>query len=187
MKPGWGPSYLGVREHPAAASLQTLGSWPPGTTSTSPPTRGSARGILLPGHVPRLALLPRDWPRGPRAERPRLRVPKGRAPWEDWFPGATGTRRGCHTGLEAPETAVGAATVRCGAVQRGAARREARQPQPQAALPRQAAPWANAGDPGESDPLPHLRIPRAPRRGHQPALEKLGYLSRASGPRTATD
>lgn len=114
-------------------------------------------------------------------------MPKGRAPWEDWFPGATGTRRGCHTGLEALETAVGAATVRCGAVQRGAARREARQPQPQAALPRQAAPWANAGDPGESDPLPHLRIPRAPRRGHQPALEKLGYLSRASGPRTATD
>lgn len=63
------------------------------------------------------------------------------------------------------------ACSRCG---RGAVRREARHPQPRAALPRQAAPWANLRDPWKSDPQPHLRIPRSPRRGHQPALRSSG-------------
>lgn len=101
----------------------------------------------------------------------RLRVSKGRGPWEDWLPG------GDRDAPRLPYPPRGSrARSRCGrgAVWCDAVRREARHPQPQAALPRQAAPRANPGDPGESDPQPHLGIQRSPRRGPQPALRRRG-------------
>lgn len=107
------------------------------------------------------------------AERQRLRALKGRGPWEDWLPQATWTLLGCHPGRPAPETAVGAATVRCGAVWR-----EARHPQPQAALPHQDAPWANRGDPrrGES-PEASSQDMAATQAGPPARAEKHGCLS----------
>jgi hypothetical protein len=108
----WGPSYLGVLEHPAAAAGKLWAVGPQAQAAHYCPLGGSSQGILLPSQVLRLVLLPSYWPRGLLTERQRPRAPKGRGPWEDWFPKATWTRLGCHPGRPAPETAVGAATVR---------------------------------------------------------------------------
>lgn len=56
----WGPSYLGVLEHPAAAAGKLWAVGPPASAAHYRPLGGSAQGILLPNHILWLSLLPSD-------------------------------------------------------------------------------------------------------------------------------